>query len=87
MDRDRAGPTRAAFLLQWRAIEEAAAAGCPTHHFGDSGTSSSLARFKEGFGAAAVPYADFGVERLPVTRADRALRTGVKRVIGFRDGA
>jgi hypothetical protein len=25
------------------------------------------------------------IERLPLTEADRALRTAVKRVIGFRD--
>jgi hypothetical protein len=87
MDHERAGASQAPTLLQWLAIEEAAAAGCRTHHFGDTGSSASLARFKEGFGARPVDYADYGVERLPVTRVDRALRTGVKRAIGFRDGA
>lgn len=87
MDRERAGSSQAPTLLQWLAIEEAAAAGCRTHHLGDTGSSASLARFKEGFGARPVDYADLGLERLPVTRVDRALRTGVKRAIGFRDGA
>jgi len=87
IDRDRAGPTRASFLLEWLAIEEAVAHGCRRYHLGETGTASSLASFKEGFGGQSVPYADFAIERLPVSRADRALRTGVKRVIGFRDGA
>lgn len=86
MDKDRAGPTRAVTLLDWLAVEEALADGCTAFHFGESGTSSSLARFKEGFGAASVAYADLRVERLPVTAADRVLRTSVKRAIGFRDG-
>ena len=86
IDRERAGPTRASFLLEWLAIEEAVARGCRSYHLGETGTASSLATFKEGFGGRSVPYADFGIERLPVSRADRALRTGVKRVIGFRDG-
>ena len=86
IDRERAGPTRASFLLEWLAIEEAVAHGCRSYHLGETGTASSLATFKEGFGGRSVPYADFGIERLPVSRADRALRTGVKRVIGFRDG-
>ena len=87
MDRERVGNSQAPTLLQWLAIEDAIAAGCRTHHFGDTGSSTSLAQFKERFGARSVDYADFGVERLPITRVDRALRTGVKRAIGFRDGA
>lgn len=86
MDRDRAGPTRATFLLEWLAIEEAAVAGCATYHLGETGTSTSLATFKEGFGGRSHAYRDLRIERLPVTRADLALRSGVKRVIGFRDG-
>ncbi len=86
IDRERAGPTRASFLLEWLAIDEAVQRGCASYHLGETGTGASLATFKEGFGGRSVPYADYGIERLPVTRADRALRTGVKRVIGFRDG-
>jgi len=87
IDRERAAPTRASFLLEWRAIEEAVEAGCTSYHLGDTGTKESLARFKEGFGARSVAYSDLRLERLPFTRADVALRSGVKRAIGFRDGS
>jgi hypothetical protein len=85
IDRERAAPTRASFLLEWLAIEEAVAAGCASYHLGETGTSESLAKFKEGFGGRSWAYHDLRIERLPVTRADLALRSGVKRVIGFRD--
>jgi hypothetical protein len=85
MDRDRAGPTRATFLLEWLAIQDAIAAGCASYHLGETGTSASLAKFKEGFGGRSWAYADLRIERLPLTKADLALRSGVKRVIGFRD--
>lgn len=85
MDRDKAGPTRATFLLEWLAIEEAVAAGCGRFHLGETGTAVSLATFKEGFGGRSHTYRDVRIERLPLTRADLALRTGVKRAIGFRD--
>jgi hypothetical protein len=55
MDRERCAPTRATYLLEWLAIEEAEAAGCPTYHLGETGTASSLATFKEGFGGRSVP--------------------------------
>lgn len=87
MDKERARPTKAVTLLDWLAIEEAIADDSPTYHFGESGTVTSLAQYKESFGARPVDYADLRIERLPVTRIDRALRTGVKRAIGFRDGA
>jgi hypothetical protein len=86
IDRERAAPTRASFLLEWLAIEEAVAAGCASYHLGETGTSESLAKFKEGFGGQSWSYHDLRFERLPVTRADLALRTGVKRVVGFKDG-
>jgi hypothetical protein len=85
IDRERAGPTRASFLLEWLAIEEATAAGCASYHLGETGTSASLAKFKEGFGGRSWEYQDLRLERLPLTRADLALRSGVKRVIGFRE--
>ena len=86
IDRERAAPTRASFLLEWLAIQEAAEAGCTSYHLGETGTSESLARFKEGFGGRSWAYHDVRIERLPVTQADLALRSGVKRVIGFKDG-
>jgi hypothetical protein len=87
MDKEPAHRTRAMTLLDWVSIQDALADGCPSYHFGETGTSTSLAKFKESFGARPHAYADVRVERLPVTRVDAALRTGVKRVIGFRDGS
>ncbi|WP_301846293.1 GNAT family N-acetyltransferase [Rhodococcus pyridinivorans] len=85
MDKDLASPVRANFLLHRTAIEEACRAGCRSYHMGESGTSQSLSRFKERFGAVPVDYAEYWIERVPVHRADRALRRQVKRVIGFVD--
>jgi hypothetical protein len=85
MDRDVAGPVRANDILQVHALRHAADRGCHWYHLGESGGSDSLAAFKERFGAVGHSYAEVRIERLPVTRADTAARTAVKRVIGFRD--
>ncbi len=87
MDRERAHPTRASHLVEWLAIREAAESGCASYHMGETGTSTSLAQFKEGFGGRSYAYSDLRFERLPLTRADVVLRSGVKRAIGFRDGS
>jgi hypothetical protein len=85
MDKELAGPTRANYLLHQLAIEQACDAGCRQYHMGESGTSAALAQFKTRFGARPAPYAEYHLERLPVTAADRYVRTAVKHVIGFRD--
>jgi lipid II:glycine glycyltransferase (peptidoglycan interpeptide bridge formation enzyme) len=85
MDREVAGPTRANDLLHRLAIEEACAAGCHSYHMGETGASESLARFKEGFGARPVPYAEYALERLPLTRLERGLHQLVKAAVRFRD--
>jgi lipid II:glycine glycyltransferase (peptidoglycan interpeptide bridge formation enzyme) len=85
MDEDLAGPTNANYLLQQLAIEDACTAGCPTYHMGESGTSRGLAQFKSRFGAQPMDYAEYRLERLPLTRMDAAARGLVKRMIGFRD--
>ncbi|MGH9187057.1 MAG: hypothetical protein ACRD0U_14745, partial [Acidimicrobiales bacterium] len=72
-------------LLHKVAIETACQQDCRTYHLGESGRSAGLALFKSRFGADAHPYAEYWLERLPVHRADRAVRAGVKRLIGFRD--
>jgi hypothetical protein len=87
MDKDRAGPLRANYLLHRVAIEAACEVGCGFYDFGESGASAALAQFKTRFGARAAPYHEYLVERLPLTETDRALRGAVKRVIGFRDTA
>ena len=85
MDADIAGPARANYLLHAEAIRHACEAGCRHYHFGESGTSSSLAQFKTRFGAEAYDYDEVRFERLPLTAADRRLRHAVKRAIRFRD--
>jgi predicted HD phosphohydrolase len=80
-----AGPTRANYLLHRLAIEHACEVGCRYYHMGDSGASQRLAQFKTRFGAQPHTFAEYHVEALPLTAADRALRTAVKRVIGFND--
>jgi hypothetical protein len=85
MDKEIAGPTRANYLLHQLAIEQACEAGCRHYHMGESGDSASLAQFKTRFGARPYPYADYHLERLPLTTADRRVRTAVKRVLRFRD--
>jgi hypothetical protein len=52
---------------------------------GESGGSSSLAFYKEKFGARPIPYAEYRIERLPLSAADAVLRDLIKRAIGFRD--
>jgi CelD/BcsL family acetyltransferase involved in cellulose biosynthesis len=68
MDKDLADPSRANFILQSRAIEDACAGGCRHYHMGETGNSVSLAYYKEGFGAEPYHYAEYHFERLPVTQ-------------------
>lgn len=72
-------------LIKKYAIEEACQAGCRYFHLGESGMSSGLHFYKSRFGAEAYPYEEYRIERLPVTQADKVLRSFVKRSIGFRD--
>ena len=77
-------PSRA--IAEFRASRRPAAdAGCEAFHLGESGRSSSLARYKEKYGAVGMDYAEHRIEHLPATRADAAVRGAVKRVIGFRE--
>jgi hypothetical protein len=72
-------------LLHSRAIEDACARGCRRYHMGESGWSRPLSRFKEKFGAVPVDYAEYVLERVPLTSADRRLRGLVKSALRFRD--
>ncbi len=87
MNRDVAARVRANDLLQWTAIQDACEAGCTYYHLHETGQSQSLARFKERLGAVPVNYCDYRIERFPVTKVDTALRTVVKKAIGFQDAA
>ncbi|MFL5576944.1 MAG: GNAT family N-acetyltransferase [Gemmatimonadaceae bacterium] len=82
MDEASAGPTRANYLLHSRAIEDACRAGCLHYHMGETGSSASLAQFKSRFGAAACEYAEYRLERLPITELSRRVRTLERQVIG-----
>lgn len=85
MDRELAGPSRANHLLMWTTVVAACDAGCSALHLGESGESARLATFKERLGAEAVPYAEYRIEKIPVTSAERAARGLVKKVLRFRD--
>ncbi len=85
MDKSLAARLGANEFLHWSAIQEACAAGCRHYHLGETGSSASLARFKEKLGARPVAYAEYRFERLPITRSDHAARALLKRAVGFRD--
>jgi hypothetical protein len=76
---------RAQDLIERLSVEEACNAGCRYYYMGDSGTSRTLAAYKEQFGARPYHYAEYRLERLPFTEAERALKSVVKRAIRFRD--
>jgi len=87
MDVEVARDTHANDLLHRLAIEEACTAGCRSYHMGESGWSLPLSRYKEKFGAEPVEYAEYALERLPLTTVDRKLRRAVKAVLRFADDA
>jgi lipid II:glycine glycyltransferase (peptidoglycan interpeptide bridge formation enzyme) len=85
MNHELASPTRANDLLHKLAIERACHDDCDYYHMGDSRPGSSLAGFKRGFGAEPMDSWSLLRERLPVTAAQRGLRTLVKRAIRYQD--
>ena len=85
MDKKLIGNSCANDLIQWLTIKDACEAGCRRLHLGESGSSRSLARFKEKWGARPVDYSEYRFERLPLSRADSLARGAVKRVIRFKD--
>ncbi|MCB0994831.1 MAG: GNAT family N-acetyltransferase [Acidimicrobiales bacterium] len=85
MDHSLVKTSRANELLEWSAIRDAVEHGCDLYHLGETTPDSSLAHFKERFGATLVPYTEVRTERLPLTAADQRARELVKRAIGFRD--
>ena len=76
---------RTSDLLLRLAIEDACQAGCRYYYLGESGWSASLAQFKESFGAQPYPYAEYRLERLPLSRAEREIKQVIKRMIRFKD--
>ena len=76
---------RANDLLLRLAVCDACRAGCRSYYMGDSGHSLTAAQFKERFGARPYRYAEYRLERLPISRVERAVKSVVKRAIRFRD--
>ncbi|HTL83753.1 MAG TPA: GNAT family N-acetyltransferase [Acidimicrobiia bacterium] len=85
MRKDLASQCSANYALHWTAITDATAEGHAWYHLGESGTSTSLTRFKSQFGAATFDYAELRRESLPITSTDARARAAVKRMIRFRD--
>jgi hypothetical protein len=85
LDRERVGKSGAPDLMMKCAIEDACKAGCRYFHQGESGTSKGIADFKRRVGGTAYEYEEYYLERLPVTAFDHAVRTGVKKLIHFKD--
>lgn len=85
MDKEIASTSGANDLLLHHSIAHACQRGAGLYHLGETGPSASLAHFKKRFGAEPYPYADYAVEKLPLTRFDRSVRSIVKRMIGFKD--
>jgi hypothetical protein len=85
MNQEVAGPARANDLLHRMAIVEPCEEGCRYYHIGETGSSETLGRFKERFGAMACSYGGYHLERVPITSTGRWLRKAVKRGTGFRD--
>ncbi len=84
MDKELAGPTRASFLLQKLAIEDACESGCRYYHMGQTGTSENLARFKAQFGATPRRYSEYCIERLPLAATKARLRQLMKKIVTSR---
>jgi GNAT acetyltransferase-like protein len=85
LDRERVGKSGAPDLMMKCAIEDACKAGCRFFHQGESGTSKGIADFKRRVGGTGYDYEEYYLERLPVTTVDHALRTGIKKLIHFKD--
>ncbi|WP_176832323.1 GNAT family N-acetyltransferase [Geodermatophilus sp. DSM 45219] len=81
MDTTLARRTDAGALLQSLAIEDACATGARQFLMGEAAAGSGVAVFKERFGAEAVPFAGLRFERLPMTAAERGLRSVLDRVV------
>jgi CelD/BcsL family acetyltransferase involved in cellulose biosynthesis len=77
--------TRANDLLHFHMIEDACRAGCRYFYMGDSGRSAGAAAYKERFGAQPQPYPEYRFERLPISRTEHLIKSGIKKAIGFKD--
>jgi len=85
MDKKLAGPSRASFLLQKLAIEEACNRGCRYYNMGESGNSQNLARFKKHFGATEYRYPEYRFEMLPISKLEIRLRGAIRSLMARRN--
>lgn len=85
IDRQALGASGANDLIQKLAIEEACHSGCRFYHFGETGGSTSLAHYKQRFGATPHPHTEYFLEKLPITAVDARVRHVAKWTIGFKD--
>ena len=79
MDKELAGPTRASQLLQKLAIEDACNKGCQFYDMGIAVPGTSLADFKERFGATLSYTHYLQAQRLPVQRTIDAPKNFAKK--------
>ena len=85
MNKPLANETRANDFLHFHAIRDACESGCFSYHMGETGNSKSLAQFKEKFGARPFPYAEYYLERFPLTAVQKNVKDTIKKVIKFKD--
>jgi lipid II:glycine glycyltransferase (peptidoglycan interpeptide bridge formation enzyme) len=85
MNKEIAGPMHTNDLIYTRVIERACEEGLEWYHLGESGSNPQLAAFKRRFGAEGHDYAEYFIERIPLSPADAKLRALVKRAIKFKD--
>jgi hypothetical protein len=84
MDWERGRHLGASHLLNWCVIEAACAAGARWFHLGESATTGA-ADFNRFLGAQRFPFQEFNRETIPISHAQRAVRSVVKKAIGFRE--
>lgn len=84
MDREVANRSGATHALNWAVIKDACASGAQSFHMGESATKGA-ADFKRFLGAECVPFDEIDYERFPLSRANRATRSLVKKVVGFKE--
>jgi GNAT acetyltransferase-like protein len=75
MDTEAARSTGATYLLQTRMAEDACTRGVRHLHLGESDPGSGVDDFKAGFGARRVDYDALRLERVPLSRAEHAMRS------------
>jgi CelD/BcsL family acetyltransferase involved in cellulose biosynthesis len=84
MDAELARESRAGYLLQSLAIEDACRTGARYFHMGESDPGSTVQHYKAHFGARPIGYHAVRFEWLPVSRARRGLRAAAQRAARWR---